>query len=44
MTRIVLLERQMTRFLRNPVSVRTAAGVIVSTTAVIVLASLNRDR
>ena len=39
MTRIVLLERQMARFLRKPASVRSAAGVIVSTTAVIVLAS-----
>ena len=39
MTRIVLLERQMARFLRKPVSVRSAASVIVSTTAVIVLAS-----
>ena len=39
MTRIVLLERQMARFLRKPVSVRSAARVIVSTTAVIVLAS-----
>jgi voltage-gated potassium channel len=39
MARVVLLERQMARFLRNPVSVRSAAAVIVSTTAVIVLAS-----
>ena len=39
MTRIVLLERQMSRFLRNPVSVRSAAAVIVCTTGVIVLAS-----
>ena len=39
MTRIVLLERQMARFLRKPVSVRSAATVIVCTTAVIVLAS-----
>ena len=39
MSRIVLLERQMARFLRKPVSVRSAAAVIVSTTAVIVLAS-----
>ena len=37
MTRIVLLERQMARFLRKPVSVRSAARVIVTTTAVIVL-------
>ena len=33
MARIVLLERQMQRFLRKPVSVRSAASVIVSTTA-----------
>ena len=39
MTRVVLLERQMARFLRKPVSVRSAASVIVSSTAVIVLAS-----
>ncbi len=39
MARVVILERQMARFLRNPVSVRGAAGVIVSTTALIVLAS-----
>ena len=39
MSRIVLLERQMARFLRKPVSVRSAAAVIVSTTGVIVLAS-----
>jgi voltage-gated potassium channel len=39
MVRIVLLERQMARFLRKPVSVRSAAAVIVSTTAVIVVAS-----
>jgi voltage-gated potassium channel len=39
MARVVILERQMARFLRNPVSVRTAAGVIVSTTALIVVAS-----
>ena len=39
MARVVLLERQMARFLRNPVSVRSAAGVIVSTTALIVVAS-----
>jgi voltage-gated potassium channel len=39
MPRIVLFERQMARFLRKPVSVRSAASVIVSTTAVIVIAS-----
>jgi voltage-gated potassium channel len=39
MARVVLLERQMARFLRNPISVRSAAGVIVSTTAVIVVGS-----
>ena len=39
MTRIVLVERQMARFLRKPVSVRSAAAAIVSSTAVIVLAS-----
>jgi voltage-gated potassium channel len=39
MTRVVLLERQMQRFLRKPVSVRSAASVIVTTTAVIVVAS-----
>ena len=39
MTRIVLIERQMARFLRKPVSVRGAASVIVTSTAVIVLGS-----
>jgi voltage-gated potassium channel len=39
LARVVLFERQMARFLRNPVSVRSAAGVIVATTAVIVVAS-----
>ena len=39
MTRVVLFERQMARFLRNPVSVRSAATVIVGTAAVIVVAS-----
>jgi voltage-gated potassium channel len=39
MARVVLLERQMARFLRKPVSVRSAASVIVTTTAVIVVAS-----
>ena len=39
MPRVLLIERQMVRFLRKPVSVRSAATVIVSTTAVIVVAS-----
>lgn len=39
MSRVLLLERQMARFLRKPVTVRRAAGAIVSTTAVIVLGS-----
>jgi len=39
MARIVLIERQMQRFLRKPVSVRSAASVIVTSTAVIVVAS-----
>ncbi len=39
MSRILLLERQMQRFLRKPVSVRSAASVIVTTTALIVVAS-----
>ena len=39
MPRVLLLERQMARFLRKPVSVRSAASVIVTTTGVIVIAS-----
>jgi voltage-gated potassium channel len=39
MARVLLLERQMARFLRKPVTVRSAASVIVSTTALIVLGS-----
>ena len=39
MSRVLVLERQMARFLRNPVTVRRAAGAIVGTTAVIVIAS-----
>ncbi|HUK45533.1 MAG TPA: potassium channel family protein [Gaiellaceae bacterium] len=39
MTRVLLLERQMARFLRKPVTVRSAASVIVTTTALIVVAS-----
>ncbi len=34
-----LLERRMSRFLRQPPSVRTAAGVIVSATAIVVVVS-----
>ena len=37
--RFILIERRMTRFLREPVSVRSAASVIVFATAVIVVAS-----
>jgi voltage-gated potassium channel len=37
--RIIFFERRMSRFLREPVSVRGAVGVIVSATAVVVLAS-----
>jgi voltage-gated potassium channel len=39
MANVLLLERQVARFLRKPVSVRGAAGVIVTTTALIVIAS-----
>jgi voltage-gated potassium channel len=39
MSRVLVLERQMARFLRKPVTVRRAASAIVSTTAVIVIAS-----
>ena len=39
MSRVLLLERQVARFLRKPVTVRSAAGAIVSTTALIVIAS-----
>jgi voltage-gated potassium channel len=39
MPRVVLFERQMARFLRKPVSVRSAASVIVTTTGLIVIAS-----
>jgi voltage-gated potassium channel len=34
-----LIERRLSRFLRDPVSVRSAAGVIIVATAVIVVAS-----
>jgi voltage-gated potassium channel len=37
--RFILIERKMSRFLREPVSVRNAASVIVTVTAIIVLAS-----
>jgi voltage-gated potassium channel len=37
--RINPIERQMARFLRKPVTVRSAAGIIVTSTAVIVVAS-----
>ena len=37
MTRLSLLERRMSRFLRQPPSVRNAAGVIVSATAAVVV-------
>jgi voltage-gated potassium channel len=37
--RVNPIERQMARFLRKPVTVRSAAGVIVTSTAVIVLVS-----
>ena len=36
--RLNVLERRMTRFLREPPSVRTAAGVIVTATTVVVVA------
>ena len=39
MSRIARLERQTTRFLRRPPTVRGAASVIVATTALIVVAS-----
>jgi voltage-gated potassium channel len=39
MARINPIERQMARFLRKPVTVRSAAGIIVTSTAVIVVAS-----
>ena len=38
MARLNVIERRMTRFLREPPSVRTAAGVIVTATAVVVVA------
>jgi voltage-gated potassium channel Kch len=39
MARINPIERQLARFLRKPVTVRSAAGIIVTSTAVIVVAS-----
>ena len=36
--RVNVIERRMARFMREPPSVRTAAGVIVSATAVVVVA------
>jgi len=39
MRRLILLERTMSRFLREPVTVRGAAGTIVTATAVVVVAS-----
>jgi voltage-gated potassium channel Kch len=39
MPRVLLFERQVARFLRKPVTVRSAASVIVVTTAVIVIVS-----
>lgn len=39
MGRPKLIERRMTRFLREPVSVRTAAGVIAVSTTVVVVVS-----
>ena len=39
MARIIPLERQMTRFLRKPPTVKGAASVIVTTTALIVVGS-----
>ena len=39
MARVNPIERQMARFLRKPVTVRSAASVIVTSTAVIVVAS-----
>jgi voltage-gated potassium channel len=39
MARINPIERQMARFLRKPVTVRSAASIIVTSTAVIVIAS-----
>lgn len=39
MPRVSPLERQVARFPRKPASVRSAAGVIVSTTALIVVLS-----
>ena len=37
--RIIFFERKMTKFLREPVSVRGAVGVIVTATAIVVIGS-----
>jgi hypothetical protein len=37
MARLNVIERRMTRFLSEPPSVRTAAGVIVNATTVVVI-------
>ena len=37
--RIIFFERKMTKFLRDPVSVRGAVGVIVTATAIVVIGS-----
>ena len=39
MPRFILIERRMAKFLRGPVTVRSAASVIVASTAVVVVAS-----
>jgi len=39
MPRFILIERKMAKFLRGPVTVRSAASVIVTSTAVVVVAS-----
>jgi voltage-gated potassium channel len=39
MPRFILIERKMAKFLRGPVSVRSAASVIVTSTLVVVVAS-----
>ena len=39
MPRFILIERKMAKFLRGPVTVRSAASVIVTSTAVVVLLS-----
>src|SRR3954452_8200563 len=39
MARLILIERRMARFLAGPVTVRSAAAVIVTSTAVVVIGS-----